>query len=53
MLRIDITDPQNQTNSNDYLIEAQKAGTYPERIGLETMTAMNCDPTQGSVDRST
>lgn len=48
MLRVEITDPTNQTDSNDYLIEAQKPGTYPERIGLKTLYAMNCDPSHGN-----
>ena len=49
MLRVEITDPTNQTDSNDYLIEAQKPGTYPERIGLKTLYAMNCDPSHGKM----
>ena len=53
MLRVDITDPTNQTDSNDYLIEANKAGTYPERIGLKTLTAMNCDPSHSRMNLST
>lgn len=36
MLRLDITDPHNETDSNDYLVEAKKAGTYSERIGVKT-----------------
>ena len=49
MLRVDIMDPQNQTSSNDYLIESMKPGTYTERLGVKTLTAMNCDPSQGRV----
>lgn len=52
MLRVEITDPTNQTDSNDYLIEAQKPGTYPERIGLKTLYAMNCDPSHGNVPKT-
>ena len=47
MLRLDITDPTNQTSSNDFLIEAKKNGTYAERIGLKTLYALNCDPSKG------
>jgi hypothetical protein len=28
MLRLDITDPTNQTSSDDFLIESKKPGTY-------------------------
>jgi hypothetical protein len=47
MLRVEITDPQNQTSSNDYLVEAKKPGSYAEKIGFETLTALNCNPTKG------
>ncbi len=47
MLRVEITDPQNQTSSNDYLVEAKKPGSYAEKIAFETLTALNCDPTKG------
>ena len=47
MLRVEVTDAKNETSGNDYLIEERKPGTYPERIGLETLTAMNCDPSKG------
>ncbi|CAF4828356.1 unnamed protein product [Rotaria sp. Silwood1] len=50
MLRLDITDPRNETDSNDYLIEAEKPGTYTEKIGLRTLNAWNCDPTKGLCD---
>jgi hypothetical protein len=48
MLRVDIIDPSNQTSSNDYLIEDKPAGTYPERIGMQTLTAWTCDPSQST-----
>lgn len=47
MLRLDITDSHNQTDSNDFLVESKKPGTYPEKIGLKTLNAWNCDPIQG------
>ena len=47
MLRVEITDPHNQTDTNDYLIESKRPGTYPERIGLKTLTALNCTSTNG------
>ncbi|CAF3349365.1 unnamed protein product [Rotaria socialis] len=50
MLRLDITDPTNETDSNDFLIEAKKPGTYSEKIGLKTLTALNCDPTKRICD---
>jgi len=50
MLRLDITDPQNQTSSNDFLIESKKPGTYAEPVGVKTLTAWNCDPTKGFCD---
>jgi HSP20 family molecular chaperone IbpA len=41
MLRVNIAE-----NSDDYLIEAQKPGTYPEKIALQTLT---CDLTKGKL----
>ncbi|CAF0873512.1 unnamed protein product [Rotaria sordida] len=50
MLRLEITDPHNETESNDYLIESKKPGMYNEKIGLRTLTALNCDSTKGLCD---
>ncbi|CAF0876145.1 unnamed protein product [Adineta ricciae] len=50
MLRIDIVDSHNETNGNDFLVEAKKPGTYPERIALKTLSAWNCDPSTGFCD---
>ena len=47
MLRIDIVDSHNETSGNDFLVEAKKPGTYPERIALKTVSAWNCDPSKG------
>jgi hypothetical protein len=47
MLRLDITDPTNQTSSDDFLIESKKPGTYAEKVGLRTLYAMSCDPAKG------
>jgi hypothetical protein len=50
MLRIEIVDSHNETSSNDFLVESKKAGTYPEKIALKTVSAWNCDPSKGTPD---
>jgi hypothetical protein len=50
MLRLEITDAQNQTTTNDFLIDSKKPGTYAEKVGLKTVTAWNCNPTQGKFE---
>ena len=47
MLRLNIIDSHNQTDGNDFLIEAKKNGTYAEPVGLKTLYALNCDPSKG------
>lgn len=47
MLRVNIIDPKNETDGNDYLIEAKTAGTYTERIGMETLIIPHCDSSKG------
>ncbi|UJR10514.1 hypothetical protein I4U23_014717 [Adineta vaga] len=50
MLRLEIVDSHNETSSNDFLVESKKPGNYPEKIGLKTLTAWNCDPSKGLCD---
>ncbi|CAF0841460.1 unnamed protein product [Rotaria sordida] len=47
---IDMVDPKNRTISNLYWFEARKPGTYPEKIGLQTLVEFNCDPITGVCD---
>lgn len=47
MLRVDITDSHNETNGNDFLVEAKKPGTYAERIALDTYSILGCDSSKG------
>jgi hypothetical protein len=49
MLRVEITDSHNETSSNDFLVESKKPGSYAEKIALETLTALNCDPEKGKL----
>jgi len=46
-INIRIIDPKNRTTDNQYWFEARKPGTYPEKIGFQTLFEMNCDPTKG------
>lgn len=36
MLRVYLIDGHNETSSNDFLVEAKKPGSYPEKIELDT-----------------
>ncbi len=45
---IDFIDPKNQTVNNSYWFEARLAGTYPEKIGLDTLYKLSCDSTTGN-----
>jgi hypothetical protein len=49
MLRLDITDSQNNTSSDDLLVDSKTPGTYSEKIGVKTVTAFNCDPSKGNL----
>ncbi len=46
MLRITIVTPQNQSATNDFLMEAKKPGTYDQRVGVKTF----CNPQMGRID---
>ncbi|CAF1271086.1 unnamed protein product [Adineta steineri] len=50
MLTLNIVDSHNETSGNDFLVEAKKPGTYPEKIALKTVSAWNCDPVKGVCD---
>jgi hypothetical protein len=44
---IHIIDPKNRTIDDLYWFEARKPGTYPEKIGMQTLVAYKCDPSEG------
>jgi hypothetical protein len=44
---IDFVDPKNRTVSNLYWFEARKPGTYPEKIGFDSLYKLDCDSTKG------
>ncbi|CAF0771713.1 unnamed protein product [Adineta steineri] len=50
VINIVMIDPKNRTAANLYWFEARKPGTYPEKIGLQTLFELNCDPTQELCD---
>ncbi len=43
MLRITIVTPQNQSATNDFLLEAKKPGSYVQKVGVKTLS-MICNP---------
>ena len=48
MINFEFVDPKNRTGGNMFWFVARKAGTYPERIGLDTSRfELNCDHTKG------
>lgn len=44
---IHIIDPKNRTIDDLYWFEERKPGTYPEKIGMQTLVAYKCDPSEG------
>lgn len=40
MLSITIVTPQNQSASNDFLLDAKKPGLYDQRIAVPTLTKL-------------
>ncbi|UJR35376.1 hypothetical protein I4U23_028133 [Adineta vaga] len=49
-INVELLDPKNRTAGNLYWFEARKPGTYPEKIGFQTLFELNCDPSQEVCD---
>ena len=46
-ISFDIVDPKNITTSEIFWFEERKAGTYPERIGINTYALASCRSSEG------
>jgi hypothetical protein len=46
-INVEIIDPKNRSSANLYWFVARKPGTYPEKLGFQTLFKINCDPTIG------